>query len=185
MKKSESMRKSKPAKVHELIAQAAVRPSHSSSMQLHISKQYTTTHLLRVNSLKQHSTICRQYRSIVSKHRETTVISSHCGYQHNLMHRYTSLTMRLTQKQALYHALYIYRSLFRDRKTGPPIAFINGYSDSQVNNQGSCIAVHLSRNQASQNAVFQVTDTRGYLIFGCETAQHIGYIFFPRIMHES
>ena len=32
-----------------------------------------------------------------------------------------------------------------------------------------------------QKAVLQVTDTGGYHIHGCETAQQIGCIYFPRI----
>ena len=35
-------------------------------------------------------------------------------------------------EQVQYYALYIYRSLFEDKKPEPPTVFINGYSDSQV-----------------------------------------------------
>ena len=99
MEKLKGMKKTKPVKVHELSAQAAWDHGHSSSMQLYISKQHTTMHLLRLKSLKQHSTICRQYRSTVSTNRKPTSISSHCGFQYNLMHRYISFTMSLTQEQ--------------------------------------------------------------------------------------
>ena len=66
---------------------------HCSSMLLHISNQHTTINLLRLKSLKQHSSICRQYRSTVSTNKKLTGISGHNGCQHNLMHMYTSLTV--------------------------------------------------------------------------------------------
>ena len=77
--------------------------------------------------------------------------------------------------------LYIYRSLFRDKKPESPTVLINVYSDSPVNNQEACTAGLLTGNQALQKEVFHVTATRGYLILGHETAQQIGYIYFPRI----
>ena len=74
---------------------------HSRSMQLHISKQHTTTNLPKVKSLEQHSTICRQYRSTAWTSRRTTGVTGHFGCQHNSMHRTFSLTVSLTQQQGV------------------------------------------------------------------------------------
>ena len=68
-----------------------------------------------------------------------------------------------------------------DKKPEPPTVVINGYGDYPVKNHGSCKAILLTGNQAQQKVVFEVTDRRGYLILGHETAQQIGYIHFPRI----
>ena len=70
--------------------------------------------------------------------------------------------------------LYIFRSLFSNRKPEHPKAFINGYSDYEVNNPRLCTTVLCTGYQTAQKALFQVTDTRQYLILGCETAQQIG-----------
>ena len=66
--------------------------------------------------------------------------------------------------------LYIYGSMFGNKKPKPCTVFINGYVDSPVKNHVSCTAIHLTECQEPQKAVFQVTDTRGYLIEGCELA---------------
>ena len=78
-------------------------------------------------------------------------------------------------------SLYIYRSLSGDKKLEPPTVFIDGYDDSPVKKQGSCTVVLLTGCQVSQKEVFRVTDTRGYLILCCETAQQLGYIHFSKI----
>ena len=64
--------------------------------------------------------------------------------------------------------LYIYWSLHRDEKPEPATVLVNEYGESPVKNQVTVIL--LTRNQASQEAVFQVTDTRGYLILACSKA---------------
>ena len=58
---------------------------------------------------------------------------------------------------------------------------ITGYGDSPVAYTGSCTAVLLTGSQAPRKALFQVTDTRGYLILGRETVWKIGYIHFLEI----
>ena len=54
--------------------------------------------------------------------------------------------------------LYIYRSLFRDKKPEPPTVCINGDDHFPVKT-GSFTDILLTGNQAPQKAVFQVTDT--------------------------
>ena len=76
--------------------------------------------------------------------------------------------------------LYIYRLLFKDWRTGPPRVVISGYGKSPVENQGSCTAVLLTGCQTPQKAVFQDTETRGYLILCHELAQQIAYIYCPK-----
>ena len=49
---------------------------HSSSVQFNGSKWHTTAHLPRVKSLKQHSTICRLYRSNLNKQEDNKHIQS-------------------------------------------------------------------------------------------------------------
>ena len=75
--------------------------------------------------------------------------------------------------------LYIYRSPLIDKKPEPPTVFINGCGDTPVKNQDLYTSVLLSGNQSPQKALFQVTDTKGYLILGCGTAHKMGYVHFP------
>ena len=77
--------------------------------------------------------------------------------------------------------LYIYRSIFRDMRPEPPMMTISGYGESLVANTGLCTAVFITGYQAPRKAVFQVTDTIGYLILGKETVRKIGYIPFLKI----
>ena len=77
--------------------------------------------------------------------------------------------------------LCIHRLLFKDWKPKPPTVIISRYGDSLVANEGSSTATLLSGCQTPLKAVFQVTDTRGYLILGHEKVQQIGYMHFPKI----
>ena len=81
------------------------------------------------------------------------------------------------QQQQQYAASYKKTAYYK--KPEPPIVSIKGYGDSPVNSQGPCTAIPLIGCQTSQKAVFQVTETRGYLILGQQTGQQIGYICFP------
>ena len=55
-----------------------------------------------------------------------------------------------------------------------------------VANLGACIiAIRTGDRQQPQMATCQVTDTRGYLILGRETAQQVGYIAFPEVTPPS
>ena len=58
---------------------------------------------------------------------------------------------------------------------------ITGYGDSLVTTTGSCTAVLLTGCQVPRKAMFQVMDTRGYLIIGRETVRKLGYIHIPKI----
>ena len=58
---------------------------------------------------------------------------------------------------------------------------ITGYGNSPVATTRLCKAVLLTGYQAPRKTVFQVMDTRGYLIFGREMVSKIGYIHFPKI----
>ena len=55
------------------------------------------------------------------------------------------------------------------------------YGYSQVANTGSCTAVLLTACQVLRKALFQVMDTRGYLILGREMVRKRWYIHFPKI----
>ena len=76
--------------------------------------------------------------------------------------------------------LYIYRSIFRSQRLELPM-MITRYGNSLVITTGSCIAVLLTGCQAPRKAVFQVTDTRGYLVIERETARKLGYAHFLKI----
>ena len=63
---------------------------------------------------------------------------------------------------------------------------ILGYGESPIANLGACtIAIYTGDRQKPQMATCQVTDTRGYLILGRETAQLVGYIAFPEVTPSS
>ena len=59
---------------------------------------------------------------------------------------------------------------------------ITGCGDLSVANTGLCTLVLLTGCQLAKKAVFQITNTRGYLILHRETVRKIGYIHFPKIM---
>ena len=80
--------------------------------------------------------------------------------------------------------LYLHKSLFGDKSLTPTSVQIFGYGESPVANLGACsIAIHPGDRQQPQMATCQVTDTRGYLILGRETAQQVGYLAFPEVTH--
>lgn len=82
--------------------------------------------------------------------------------------------------------LYLHKSLFGDKSLTPTSVQIFGYGESPVANLGACtIAIHTGDRQLPQMATCQVTDTRGYLILGRETAQQVGYIAFPEVTPPS
>lgn len=82
--------------------------------------------------------------------------------------------------------LYLQKSLFGDKSLTPTSVQILGYGESPVANLGACtIAIHTGDRQLPQMATCQVTDTRGYLILGRETAQQVGYIAFPEVTPPS
>ena len=82
--------------------------------------------------------------------------------------------------------LYLHKSLFGDKSLTPTSVQIFGYGESSVANLGACtIAIHTGDIQKPQMATCQVTDTRGYLILGRETAQQVGYIAFPEVTPPS
>ena len=82
--------------------------------------------------------------------------------------------------------LYLQKSLFGDKSLTPTSVQIFGYGESPVANLGACtIAIHTGDRQLPQMATCQVTDTRGYLILGRETAQQVGYIAFPEVTPPS
>ena len=75
--------------------------------------------------------------------------------------------------------LYLHKSLFGDKEVLPTSVRIFSYGESPAANLGACtIAIHTGNSQDPQMATCQVTDTRGYLILGRETAQKVGYIAF-------
>ena len=79
--------------------------------------------------------------------------------------------------------LYLHKSMFGDAELMPTTVQIFGYGNSPVTNLGACtIAIHTGNSQQPQIATCQVTDTRGYLILGRETAQKVGYIDFPEVI---
>ena len=81
----------------------------------------------------------------------TTGIYGHCGCQHNSMHTYTSMTVMLTQEKGAISCFCTGTNLcLRDKKPEPPTVLINGYGNSQVNNQGLYTAVLLTGSQAPQ-----------------------------------
>ena len=85
--------------------------------------------------------------------------------------------------------LYMYRSVFRDQRFELTTRMIIRYGDSLVTTRGSCTAVFLTQFQAPMKAMFQVTDTRGYLIIGRGTVRKLGYIHFlknipPRLIQQ-
>ena len=107
-----------------------------------------------------------QVNSLTS--RKTTGIPDHFGCWHNLMHRYNSLPMRLNQEQGAISCPWSSTGhCLETLKLEPPTVLISGYGDFPLKNQGLSIALFLIGNQAPKKAVFQVTDTRGYLILGC------------------
>ena len=67
--------------------------------------------------------------------------------------------------------LYIYRSIFRDKRLELPMMIITRYGDSLAITIGPCTAILLTGCQAPRKAMLQVTDTRGHLIIGRETAR--------------
>ena len=77
--------------------------------------------------------------------------------------------------------VHIFRSIFRDRRPELPHVIITGYDYSPVTNTGSCTAILITGCQVPRKAVFQVTDTRRYLILGRETVRKIGYRHFLKI----
>ena len=82
--------------------------------------------------------------------------------------------------------LYLQKSLFGDKSLTPTSVQILGYGESPVANLGACtIAIHTGDRQQPQMATCQVTDTRGYLILGRETAQQVGYLAFPEVTPPS
>ena len=82
--------------------------------------------------------------------------------------------------------LYLYKSLFGDKSLTPTSVQIFQYGESPVANLGACtIAIHTGDRQQPQMATCQVTDTRGYLILGRETAQQVGYLAFPEVTPPS
>ena len=88
--------------------------------------------------------------------------------------------------QAQMMPLYLHKSLFGDNSLTPTSVQIFGYGESPVANLGACtIAIHTGDRQQPQMATCQVTDTRGYLILGRETAQQVGYIAFPEVTPPS
>ena len=80
-------------------------------------------------------------------------------------------------------SLCIYTSIFRDQRPELPMMIITGYGDSLVANTGSCTAVLLTGCHVLRKAIFQVVDTRGYLILGRETVRKIGYMHFLMFTH--
>ena len=82
--------------------------------------------------------------------------------------------------------LYLHKSLSGDKILTPTSVQIFGYGESPVANLGACtIAIHTGDRQQPQMATCQVTDTRGYLILGRETAQRVGYFAFPEVTPPS
>ena len=78
--------------------------------------------------------------------------------------------------------LYLHKSLFGDKILTPTSVQIFGYGESPVANLGACtIAIHTGDRQQPQMATCQVTDTRGYLILGRETAQQVSYFAFSEV----
>ena len=79
--------------------------------------------------------------------------------------------------------LYLHKSMFGDVELKRTTVQMFGYGNSPVTNLGACtIAIHTGNSQQPQIATCQVTDTRGYLILGRETAQKVGYIDFPEVI---
>ena len=122
-------------------------------MQLNISKHHTT-HLLRVKSLRQNFTICRQFRSTLNKqegsgHILQLWVSPQLDAQ---VHQFDCEVDSGAGCNKLL-PLYIYRSLFRDKNLEYSTVLINGYGDSPVENEGSCTTVLLTGNQACQCSV--------------------------------
>ena len=70
---------------------------------------------------------------------------------------------------------------FGNRRPEIPTMIINRYGDSWVANIGSCTAVLFTGSQTPSKSIFQVMDTREYLILGSETVRKTGYIHFPKI----
>lgn len=74
--------------------------------------------------------------------------------------------------------LYLHKSLFGDKELLPTSIQIFSYGESPVANLGPCaIAIHTGNSYEPQMATRQVTDTRGYLILGRETAQSVTLLF--------
>ena len=82
--------------------------------------------------------------------------------------------------------LYLHKSLFGDKELLPTSVRIFDYGESPIANLGVCtIAIHTGNSQEPQMATCQVTDTRGYLILGRETARKVCYIAFPHVTPPS
>ena len=82
--------------------------------------------------------------------------------------------------------LYLYISLIGDKSLTPTSLQMFGYGESLVPSVGACtIVIHTGDRQQPQIATCQVTDTRGYLILGRESAQQVGYIAFPEVTKPS
>ena len=116
----------------------------------------------------------------LNKHEDNRHIQS-CGCQHNVRHMYTSWTIRWIHKQGTISCPCKSIGHCLQTRNQSITQFSSMDSDSPVKYQGSCPAVLLGGNKVPQKAVFQVTDTRGYLILGHETVKQIGYIQFPSI----
>ena len=82
--------------------------------------------------------------------------------------------------------LYLHISLIGDKSLTRTSLQMFGYGESPVPNLGACtIAIHTGDRQQPQLTTCQVTDTRGYLILGRESAQQVGYIAFPEVTPPS
>ena len=76
--------------------------------------------------------------------------------------------------------LYIYKHIFKNREMDPPGMNIFGYGGNPIKTLGSClIKVHTAKKKRLIQC--QITDTKGYLILGRDTAEDIGYVQFPKI----
>ena len=172
------MRKLKPAKVHE---QAAVGPwtqlkyaaphqqtayyNHSSQSKI-LEAAFHHMHRVQVSSLKN---------------KMTKGISGHFVCQHNAMHRYTSLTERFTWEQGPILCPCTSTGHCLETRNQTPTVLINGYGAFPVKIKGLCTLVLHTGNQTTWKAMFQVTNTKGYLILHHKTAQQTDFIHFPMI----
>ena len=82
--------------------------------------------------------------------------------------------------------LYLHISLIGDKSLTPTSLQMFGYGESLVPSVRACtITIHTGDRQQPKLATCQVTDTRGYLILGRESAQQVGYIAFPEVTTPS
>ena len=100
------------------------------------------------------------------------------------MHKYTSLAVRLTQEQGAikYPCTSTDHFLETGNKSLSQFSSMDMVTSQQKRKSKiMCSCTPDWKLETLQKQVFQVTDTREYIILGNITAQQTGYIHFPRI----